>query len=217
MCLVLDTFEVAEQTIPIPDKAGYPKDCWAFWDGWFHTFPAFSKSCPRMATSFSLVSWRSSLSNSRASSGSWACWSRTLDPASSIRSIAYNSTPIRTYLWYRQISSLQLLDGVCFRMNTLRCFVKQDEHHESYSNEEQIYAIIVSLPFDCRPSFRFLLPNKLLCDFLAITGSEGNNCNIVGKSKLWTLFDGQSTLSGKKRSEMYWDENLAADWRASSV
>jgi len=50
--------------------------------------PAFSKSCDRTAPSFSLVTPRSSLSSSRASSGSWMWRRRTRDPASSIRSMA---------------------------------------------------------------------------------------------------------------------------------
>mmetsp|Transcript_31393 Transcript_31393/g.67758 ORF Transcript_31393/g.67758 Transcript_31393/m.67758 type:complete len:201 (+) Transcript_31393:938-1540(+) len=52
------------------------------------SWPAFSKSCPLTAASFSLRRALSSLSSSLASSGSWACLSLTLEPASSIKSMA---------------------------------------------------------------------------------------------------------------------------------
>ena len=47
------------------------------------------------AASFSLSSARSSLSRSRASSGSWACLRRTRLPASSIRSMALSGRNLR--------------------------------------------------------------------------------------------------------------------------
>ncbi len=50
--------------------------------------PARSKSWDLTASSFSLSTWRSSLSNSFAAGGSWELIKRTLDPASSIKSIA---------------------------------------------------------------------------------------------------------------------------------
>mmetsp|Transcript_47391 Transcript_47391/g.90491 ORF Transcript_47391/g.90491 Transcript_47391/m.90491 type:complete len:415 (+) Transcript_47391:1365-2609(+) len=62
--------------------------------------PAFSKSCPRTAPSFSLSRALSSLSSSRASSGRAAWRSRTRDPASSIRSIALSGRKRSEMYWY---------------------------------------------------------------------------------------------------------------------
>lgn len=74
--------------------------------------PAFSKSWPRTASSFSFSSARSSLSSPRAASGTAACCRRTRDPASSIRSIALSGRKRSLMYWCANLAAHSIAPSV---------------------------------------------------------------------------------------------------------
>mmetsp|Transcript_13527 Transcript_13527/g.56804 ORF Transcript_13527/g.56804 Transcript_13527/m.56804 type:complete len:201 (+) Transcript_13527:1056-1658(+) len=74
--------------------------------------PAASKSCERIAVSFSLSSALSSLSSSFASSGSAACARRTREPASSIRSIALSGRKRSEMYWCANFAAASMASSV---------------------------------------------------------------------------------------------------------